>query len=241
MSMMRRTELLRTYLADPGELDVSDCGYPFVTISREPGAGGHTLGREIIRQLDASSDEGWNRGWELFDQNMCAFIAQDPTMQATFDELLQEEYKTGVHQAMQEMLTGDAESYKLQKKIFRVVKFLTRMGKVVLIGRAGMCVSRLFRAGTHLRLVAPLDVRIHRMAESLSVDDATAIKTIRRQETERLKLIRDFFDSDIRNPLLYDLTFNTATSDITTMARAAVEIVRARRAATVNDRHALWG
>lgn len=241
MAIMRRTELLRTYLADPSEVDAADSGYPFVTISREPGAGGHTLGREIIRQLDASADEHWNHGWDLFDQNMCAYLAQDPTMQATFDELLKEEYKTGVHQAVQEMLTGNAESYNLQKKIFRVVKFLTRMGKVVVIGRAGMCISRMFRAGVHVRLVAPLDVRIRRMADSLEVDAAAAKKEIHRQENDRVRLIHDFFNSDIRNPLLYDVVFNTATTDNVAIARAAVELIRARRAVTSDDRHALWG
>lgn len=229
---MTHLELLRKYLARNRDLDVVDHGYPFVTISREPGAGGHTLGREIIREIDALDDDPWTRGWDLFDQKLCALLAQDPGTQASFDSLIREEYSSGLHQSVYEMFVGRAEGHELQKRIAAVIRFLAFVGRVVIIGRAGMCVTRGFSAGVHVRLVAPLEIRVRRMMDALSLDEAQARAEIQRQEKSRAKLIRDFYDRDIADPLLYDMVFNTVAMDNTTIARAIVLALQERRGKT---------
>ena len=106
---MNHAELLKKYLANRNDVDVADHGYPFVTISRQPGAGGHTLGREIVRQLDDRPEGGWMRGWDLFDQKLCAYLAQEPSTQASFEQLLKEEYDESVQESVYEMFIGRAE------------------------------------------------------------------------------------------------------------------------------------
>ena len=227
--MPQHVELLKRFLADPTDLDVADCGYPFVTISRLPGAGGHTLGRDIIRHLDSMPDEGWNRGWELFDQKLCAYLAKDPASNATFDSLIKEEYQRGLHQSVYEMLTSNAESYKLQQKIAAVIRFLAHVGKVVIIGRAGMYITRRFHMGTHLRLVAPEDFRVHRMANDLQVELHEARREARKQEADRVKLLRDIYGQNIDDPLLYDAVLNTERlTDNNAIASSVVELVKNR-------------
>lgn len=214
---------------DPTDLDVADCGYPFVTISRQPGAGGHSLGREVIRRLDSMPDEGWNHGWELFDQKLCAYLAKDPSSQSSFESLVREEYKRGLHQSVYEMLTSNAESYKLQQRIAAVIRFLAHVGKVVIIGRAGMCITRKAPMGVHLRLVASEDYRVHRMSDDLQVDLGEAHREARKQEADRVKLLRDIYGQNIDNPLLYDAVYNTERmTDNTTLASSVVEMLKYR-------------
>lgn len=228
--MSRHTELLKRYLADPADVDVTDYGYPFVTISRQAGAGGHTLAREIIRKLDQRADAGWNRGWELFDQKLCAYLAQDPSTQASFESLLKEEYHHGVQQSVFEMLTGKAETYQLQKKIADVVRFLAWVGRVVIVGRAGMCVARKFPVGVHVRLVAPEAVRAERLANEWQKDLGSTLVELRRQDQERARMVRDMYGRQIDDPLLYTVVFNTEERQTEGIASAVVELVAQRRA-----------
>jgi cytidylate kinase len=229
---MTHLDLLRRYLARNQDLDVADHGYPFVTISREPGAGGHTLGREIVRAVDQLPGEPWTRGWDLFDQKLCAVIAQDPGSQASFESLIREDYSSGLHQSIYEMFVGRAEEHALQKKVAAVVRFLAFVGRVVIIGRAGMCIARGFAAGVHVRLVAPMEVRVRRIMDVLACGEEQARAEIQRQERSRARLIRDYYDCDIGDPLLYDFVFNTVSMDNTTMARAVVLALQERRART---------
>lgn len=233
---MNHAELLKRYLEREEDVDVADHGYPFVTISRQPGAGGHTLGREIIRHLDARPDETWNRGWDLFDQKLCAYLAQDPENQASFDSLLREEYEVGLHQQVYEMFVGRVEQYLLQKRIAGVVRFLAYIGKVVIIGRAGMCVASDLRTGIHVRLVAPEEHRVRRMMEVLGNTLEEARREMRKQEQERARLVRDYYGKNIDDPLLYDVVFNTGSMDNETMARTVACMAAERRVRTCRSR-----
>lgn len=229
---MTHLDLLRRHLSQGHDLDLVEHGYPFVTISREPGAGGHTLGREIIREVDARADEPWSRGWDLFDQKLCAVLAQDPATQASFESLMREDYKSGLQQSVYEMFVGRAEEHQVQKRTAAIVRFLAYVGRVVIVGRAGMCIARGFPAGVHIRLVAPLEVRVRRIMDDSGMGEEEARAEIRRQEKSRARLIRDYFDRDIADPLLYDMIFNTVSLDNATMARAVVLALQERRGKT---------
>jgi cytidylate kinase len=228
MRMPRHVELLKRFLAQPQDVDVADCGYPFVTISRETGAGGHTLGREIIRHLDARPDRGWNRDWDLFDQKLCAYLAQDPATQASFDALMKEEYARGVQQSVFEMFTGQAETYRIQKRVAEVIRFLAYLGKVVIIGRAGMCIARDLPMGVHVRLVASEARRVEVMAEEMKADAAAALRAVRKQDGDRARLLRDVYRANIASPLLYDVVLNTERQSLAAMASAIEALLRAR-------------
>lgn len=225
---MTHLELLQRHLTRKQDFDVVDQGYPFVTISREPGAGGHTLGREIIREVDRQPDAPWSRGWDLFDQKLCAVVAQNPETAANFDSLIREEYRSGLQQSVYEMFVGRAEEHALQKRIAAVLRFLAFVGRVVLVGRGGMCVTRHLPGGLHIRLVSPLEVRVRRMMEMTEGDEDKARVEIRQQERSRARLIQDIYDRDIADPLLYDMVFNTSTLDNVTIAKAVVGVLVSR-------------
>lgn len=226
---MTHLELLQRHLTRKQDIDVVDRGYPFVTISREPGAGGHTLGREIIREVDRQPDAPWSRGWDLFDQKLCAVLAQNAASAANFDSLIREEYSADLQQSVYEMFVGRAEEHEIQKRIVAVLRFLAHLGRVVLVGRGGMCVTRKFPRGLHIRLVAPLEIRVRRMMDMTGGDENLARAEIRRQERSRTRLIQDLYDRDIADPLLYDMVFNTSTLGNVTIAKAVVGVLLTRR------------
>ena len=206
-------------------------GYPFVTISRESGSGGHTQAREILRQLEQSTTAGWTRGWEVFDYRLCLLLAQDPELNVPLESLLREEYQSSFQQTLFDIITGQDDQFKLQKRIFEVIRILCMIGRVVIVGRASNLITRDLPAGVHLRLVAPPSLRVKHMMELMDVDEGAARHEMEKQDRERAKMVHDYFNRDIANPLDYDCVWNMGTVDYTFVAATTVRMItdKARR------------
>lgn len=222
---MNPIELVKKYLRERLKLNPDQTGFPFVTISRESGAGGHTLAREILRQLERSTADAWACGWEVFDYRLCLLLAQDPELNAPLDSLLREEYQSSFQQTLFDILTGHDEQMKLHKRIFEVIRILGMIGRVVIVGRAGNLVTRDLRGGVHLRLVAPLPLRVKQMMELMDADEETARREMEKQDHERAEMVRDYFNRDIANPLDFDCVWNMGAVDHAFVAATAVQLL----------------
>jgi hypothetical protein len=124
----------QTISQGPEKLARRTPGFPFVTISRQSGAGGHTLAREIIRRQEMRLPAELAEGWELFDQKLCALIAQDEKIGISFDSLVEEEYRSEISQTIHEMIHQKASRYIVYKRMFEVVRLLATLGKCVVVG-----------------------------------------------------------------------------------------------------------
>ncbi|MCX6995774.1 MAG: cytidylate kinase family protein, partial [Kiritimatiellaeota bacterium] len=189
---MNAMERVKKYLRDRMGLAPEPTGYPFVTISRQAGAGGHTLARAIIRELPRATEAEWGRGWEVFDYRLCLLVAQDPDLKLSLESLLTEGYERGLQQTIRDMLTGQSEQYYVQKRIFEVIRILAAMGRVVIVGRAGNYIARRWPHGLHVRLVAPAAQRLKCMQELMDASEEDARCAMLKQDHERAALVRDF-------------------------------------------------
>lgn len=225
---MNHASIVRQYLRDRANEELVTESYPFVTVSREAGAGGHTVAREIIRKLESLQLGSYAEGWEVFDHKLCLLIAEDKKLGVTFEHLLTEEYRTEVEQVIAELLEKRVSSYELYKRIFEVVRILAMLGKCVIVGRGGMCVAADMPLGVHIRLVAPENVRVQRMAKMLEISTREAAKKIKQQDDDRHRLVNDFFGKDIESPHLYDATFNTDRLSVSNIADAVADLVIAK-------------
>ena len=223
---MKHSETIRRYLRNRDEVDIEPAGLPFVTISREAGVDGHALGREIIRQLvKRESRDEWAQGWDLFDHQLCLLIVQDPQLKASFESLVEEEYRPESRLFIPEMLAGTARQHMVTKRVFEVVRLLSLLGRVVIVGRAGNFVTRGVAGGLHVRLVAPEAFRLRNMMELQSEGDEAARKALARQDRDRRRLADDFFNADIADPANYDLVLNAGRLSLCEMAQCVVQML----------------
>lgn len=222
---MKQADLIKRYIKDNQDIDITETGYPFVTISRQAGAGGHSLAREILKELDKWQDQEWARDWEVFDYKLCLLIIQDTKLNASFESLMKEEYRSGIHQAIYEMLVGKTEQYNLQKRIFEIVRILATIGRVIIVGRGGAFVTQDMPNGLRLRIVGSEAMRLKNMMKLLEKDKAETLKTMRKQDADRAKLVKDFFNKDINNPLDYDMVWNADRFSQEETARITVEML----------------
>ena len=215
---MKETSSLQTYFRDRLINDDQGIRYPFVTISRQAGAGAHTLAHELMRQMNDRQSAEVFAGWNLFDVATYEGFSKDAELQSTFDAVVKEEYHSEMADLFLEVISKLPQQYVVYKKLFTIMRKLASMGKVILIGRGGACVTRGVPGGIHLRLVAPEAIRVERVMKQQKLDKTAATAWVHRHDHERSHLVRDFFSRDIEDPLLYDAVWNTHTTSVIEIA-----------------------
>jgi len=227
---MNHASIVRQYLRERRGEELVAESFPFVTISRQAGAGGHALAREILRRLEKRHPGEFSEEWEVFDHKLCLLIAEDEKLGISFDRLLSEEYHSEVEEVVSDLLAQRSQRYAVYKRIFEIVRILATLGKCVIVGRGGMCVTGDMPLGVHIRLVAGEEVRVKRMMKLLEVGEAEAHRALREQDKSRHRMVKDFFGRDIDDPLLYDAVFNTERLAISEVADLAVELIEQKQA-----------
>lgn len=197
---------------------------PFVTISRQAGAGGNSLANAILEEL-ARRKEPLFQGWRRFNQELCRKVAEEPGLKVSLDSLLKFEYRSEVEDMMEEMIVGNAPQDLVNKKIFQLIHTLAVFGKVIIVGRGGVCLTRNLPAGIHIRLVAPLKLRIKRMGDLLELSEKKANELVLEQDKSRARLMKIYFGKNIDDPLLYDAIWNTGAVSLDQIARLIVQLI----------------
>ncbi|HMP96154.1 MAG TPA: cytidylate kinase-like family protein [Kiritimatiellia bacterium] len=225
---MNHEAIVREFLKNRTSAPPPGSGLPFVTISRQAGAGGNTLAHQLVKTLSSRYTLNATSGWEVFDQKLCTLVLEDGKIKASLESLLAEEYVSEIRQFVGDLLTGQSRQYAAYKRIFEVVRLLASIGKVVLVGRAAAFVTRDMPQGIRVRLVAGEAERIKNMAALLRVHAEDAEAAMREQDLSRARLVRDYFDADVADPLHYHMVFNTEKMPMAEIAEVIAERVAAR-------------
>ena len=210
-----------------GPVDIPETGFPFITISRQSGAGTHELCDILLEDFGRQPSDVF-RGWHVFDRLICEAVAQDPGISRCIEDLIKEHYESEFQSLMDSLIAGSAGSYRLYKKTFQVIAMLATIGKVIIVGRAGCCVTASFPSAVHLRLVAPEDQCLAATMKRLKVGREEAGRLLKRKETERRRLVKTFFGREIDDPLLYDATWNTGKADLHEISESVVALIKRR-------------
>ena len=229
---MNHLEIIQRILKEGRSLDeLPATGLPFLTISRQAGAGGHLFAYAILTEFLKHEQEQLFQGWHVFDKQLCEVIAQDPQIQESIEALSRERFRPEFRDFVESLFTGQSSQYTLYKTSFKVARMLALLGKVIVVGRAAVMVTADLRQGIHIRLVAPESRRVVWMMERFKLTQEEAKVAIAKQDSDRRKLIQMFFQRDIEDPLLYDAVWNTGKVGIDTICTATIDLIRSRAAA----------
>jgi cytidylate kinase len=199
---------------------------PFITISRQAGAGGHLLAGALLDTFARQEDIGLFGGWQVFDRKLCEIAAEHPTFSASISSLLAEEYRPRSDEFFRQMLGSSIDQDMLMLHVFRVVRAVASIGKSIIVGRAGSEVTRDLAQGISLRLIAPEETRIERVMDRYGLDERAARGEAKKLDSSRARLLKSHFRVDINDPTLYDAVWNTGRIPIETIAESIVATVR---------------
>jgi cytidylate kinase len=228
--MSQIIEALKVYLTRKQDLDVPQGHHPFVTINRLDGVPTHEVARAVIARLDKMSDQGWNRGWELLDQQLCAWLIKAGRVPARLEDLVAENYGEGeLRQMLYEMLVGESEQYELCHKVGEVVRFLLKSGRTVVVGSAAAAEAAAVKGpGIRIQLVASEAYRIEHLIASEGHTPEAAHKLIHTQDTVRARVLHEHYRRELDDHTLYDATILTDHFTPQEVARIIVDMLMVR-------------
>src|SRR5512146_3549853 len=93
---------------------------------------------------------------------------------------------------------------------------LADQGNVIIAGRGGQVVLAGRPDTLHVRTVAPVELRVARIAERYAISLAAARAQVRASDRQRRLFLKRFYNIDGDDPQLYDLVINTARMDAET-------------------------
>jgi cytidylate kinase len=191
---------------------------PTVTISREYGSGGRQVAALLADRL----------GYQLFDRDIVDVIAGNTDFRKATLESLDEGTLSTIHLWVESLLRGryfDESDY--HKHLLKVLLAIAGHGKAIILGRGANFVVE---GGTvvKIRIVAPLDDRIRRVAEREGLAEDRARRRVLLMDEERAAFVRRHFGGDISDPAAYDAVLNGSALSPAVMADMIEGMVRFR-------------
>ena len=198
-----------------------------VTISRQYGSGGGEIGARLAQKL----------GWQLIDHAIVEQTARELGVYETDVSRYDEEYVEGtlarILNGIRNITSGGfmpavsgapipsgapiaasrsavASERAYQETMQQVVMAAVKEGHVVIVGRGGQFLLQDRRDVLHLRVVAPLELRIAYVMRREGLSKDAARTRILEKDRARDRNMQNQFHQKPDSPELYDLVINTA-------------------------------
>lgn len=189
--------------------DAGPVARAFVTISREGGAGGHTIGRRLIDRLNELDPA--EEPWSLWDRELVEKVANDHHISRELIESIERTHRPWMQEFLSALsVEDDLAETRIYHRVAATIRTLAHHGRVVIVGRGGAFVTRNMPGGVHLRLVAPTEYRVRAMARQLNLTHDAAAEHVRQLDRERAAFYKRYWPKDVCIPEAFTLTINTA-------------------------------
>ena len=192
--------------------------FPIVTFSREKGSGGSSVAKQVAEAL----------GFVLFDSEIVDHVARSASVDRAVVMHLDERSQRSIKEWTDRVIhRQNFSSQDYMAHLTRTILTIGEKGRAVIIGRGAhllLPVERCFR----VRVIAPLEVRIERLAAGTGIGRLEAEILIAETDKQRAHYIDENFRQSDANPLLYDLVINTGAIALETAAELVVRGVKAK-------------
>lgn len=189
-----------------------------IAISREVGSLGSEIARELGRRLD----------WPVYDREILELIAQRAVLRTELLSTIDEDDSSWFGELMRSI--GHPEELSRAGYLHHLTKVITALaaqGACILVGRGAA--AMLPSASTlKIRVVAPVELRIDRVARILSLPRVEAKAYVERMDQNRRQFVYGHFRRDVDDPHNFDLVLNSERYTSAELAEVAWVAVRAR-------------
>lgn len=198
-----------------------------ITVSREFGAGGSELAQELGQRLK----------WPVLDQDIVHRVADrlrlaDGTVER-FDEhppSLLARIASVLIVLTPEMYTFSAPANvpshdAIAAATRQVIEDAATSLPLIVVGHGAQCIFSARPDTLHVRLVAPFDVRVQRVARRVNIHPTVASALVQRADHDRQAYVQRYFHQDVKSELLYDLRINTGRIAISEAAALVAQLV----------------
>jgi cytidylate kinase len=181
---------------------------PAITISRMAGAGGYTVASKLAEYLQTHVPGRCE--WTVFDRNLIEKVLEDHHLHKRIAAFMAEnQHKSMITDSIEEYLGLHPSMWTLVQQTAETMLHLAAMGHVILVGRGGSVITGRLPNVFHVRLVGSLEKRIEHAQEVHELDRQAAIEWVKKEDKGRSRYVKENYDKDSDDPLLYHLVLNT--------------------------------
>jgi len=181
---------------------------PAITISRQAGARGRTIGLKLQNALRAQSPKD-AIPWTLFDEDLVKQVLEDHQLPADLEKFMPDDAVSQIEGSINELLGRHPSLWTLFEKTVSTIVRLSRTGHSIIVGRGGHEIAQKFTNVRRVRLVGSPQQRLQQMVHVHGMSEAGAKKFIKDEDAARRRYIKQHFDQEIDDPMRYDLVINT--------------------------------
>ncbi|MDR3707622.1 MAG: cytidylate kinase-like family protein [Capsulimonadaceae bacterium] len=196
----------------------SDPERTIVTISREYGAGGHSVGVKLIEHLGPE--------WQLWDREIINAVARSAKVRAELAAGLDDRMLSVQEQVLRYLVncwTLSPDRYF--HHLVQVLVSISHQGNKVIIGRGANFV---LPASLRIRLCASERFRIDAIAKRENITTDAARTILKSTDRERTAFVSTLFGRDINEPTAYDMILRMDHLSIDSAVAAIEGAVRER-------------
>ena len=180
---------------------------PAITIARQEGAGGLTVASSLAEYLQTNVPS--HDVWTVFSQHLVAKVLEDHHLDKRAAGFIKEGHKSVITDAIEELLGLHPSDWTFVQRANATILRLAQAGNVILVGRGANIVTSKLQTVFHVYLVGSFEKRIEQAQKVFSLDRKSAINYIKKKDENRRHYLKDNFDKDIDDPLLYHIIINT--------------------------------
>lgn len=217
-----------------------------ITISRQFGAGGKTLGRMLASRL----------GYTLMDNEIIQMIAEKARVSEGWVQSVEKEaggkflkFISGViPKRLVDSVLDDERGY-IDEEIYvdslhKIISKIAEGDNVIIIGRCGQYILRDRPDTYHFLLIGNKDDRVRFMMRHYDLTPRQAIQAVESDDRRRINLYRKFGRKDYDQPDLYHLVLNMSKVSLEGACDTVANLVRIPSKSHDPDRELLeevWG
>ena len=201
---------------------------PITTISRQAGCSAKDLG-ELFNQAINKNARHPEDKWRCIDKDMMLDSAKKLDLPfRKIRDIFHGQKKSNMDEIFESMAS---RYYKSDKKIRRTIAEVMReyaeQGNIIVIGRAGVALSKYVTRSFNIRLVAPLQWRVKQISMKHKISEEDAHKYIKEIDHRRVALIEEFSGQKM-DETLFDITFNCENISKDEIVSTSMELMKKR-------------
>jgi cytidylate kinase len=198
-----------------------------ITISRQFGAGGITLGKKIAKQL----------GYSFYDNEIIQLVANQANVSTRWVESMEKEAGGKMQRIISGLVSRSFMDRFLEDKygyideeiyvdlLHKIIKNIAAEGNAVILGRGSQYILKEAADVCHVLLVADKEYRVRFIEEKYELFTKHAIQMINNEDKRRINLYRKFGREDYDHWAHYNLIFNMGSIDLDKATRMISKLV----------------
>jgi cytidylate kinase len=226
--------ILTDYMRDRMErksvrADVQHFG-PVVTISREYGCPAKIVAQDLAIKLNKLLLRAKKKQqWRWISKEILEESAKELKMNRhTLKDLL----NAGDRGVMDDLIWSLSNKFypgdnKVKKTLAEVIMEFAKQGRVIIVGRGGVSLTRNIKDSLHIRLVAPTEWRVQIVGDRYHLPHRQAEKKTKKIDAKRNHL-REFFEGKAPDNSVFDIVFNYKTMTEKEILEATVKVMELR-------------